>query len=127
MFNPDRANHLQGKNLRRLIEEVRKEFFARSAGEIDDDGDGQVNFLRVVIIEVYADLSTDARIAVLADVMRATEEIVFDRGAKDIYSRSDTLQAHITDFICEIVYQELMNDPAVMIESENREALLHLD
>jgi hypothetical protein len=122
MFDPDGANQLRGENLRRLIDEVRHEFFARSAQKIGD-GYCQVNSARIVTIEVYVGLSVDAQIAIVTDIMRASDEIVFDRDAEDIFSRSDTPQAHITDLICEVVYQELMDDPQVIMEDESREAL----
>ncbi len=122
MCDPDGANQLQGESLRRLVREVRREFFTRGAEEIGD-GYRQVNSARVVTIEVYDRLSIDAQIAIAADLMRANEEVVLRRDAEEVFTRSDTARACIADLICEVVYQELMDDPLVMMENENREAL----
>jgi hypothetical protein len=122
MFDPDNASLLHGASLRSFIDEVRCEFFARRAREVGH-GYQQVNSTRVVTIEVYDDLSVDAQAAIAADVVRAKDEIVLIRNAEEVFTSSDTPQAYIADLICEVVYQELMDDPSVVIEDESRKAL----
>jgi hypothetical protein len=122
MVDPDNASQLHGASLRRFIDEVRREFFARRAREVGD-GYQQINSARVVTIEVYDDLSVDAQAAIAADVVRAKDEIVLIRNPEEVFTRSDTPQAYIADLICEVVYQELMDDPSVVMEDESREAL----
>jgi hypothetical protein len=122
MFDPDNASQLQGASLRRFIDEVRCEFFGRLAREVGHAYQ-QINSARVVTIEVYDALSVDAQAAIAADVVRAKDEIVVVRNAEDVFARSDTPQAYIADLICEVVYQELMDDPSVAMEDESREAL----
>jgi hypothetical protein len=123
MFDPDGINQLRGGNVRRLVEEVRREFFARNAEEFSH-GYQLVNSARVVAIEVYDRLSADAQVAIIADLMQADEQYVLQRNTGDIYARADTAQAHITDLVCELVYDQLMDDPLVVMENESREALL---
>jgi hypothetical protein len=122
MWDPDGANHSRGENLQRLVREVRQEFFARDARE-SGRGYQQINSTRVVTIEVYDRLSVDAQIAVAEDLMRASDEVLLHRSAEEVFSRSDTPQACIADLICELVYQELMDDPLVIMENEARESL----
>jgi hypothetical protein len=122
MPNFDAGNQIQGDSLRRLVGEVYREFFDRATRSISG-GCLQVNSIRVAAVETYSRLSIDAQVAVVADLMRSTDEIVLERSAIDIFDRSDTPHAHITDLICEVVCQELMNDPVVAMENESREAL----
>lgn len=126
MFNPDDANQLQGENLRCLIEEVRREFFARSAQGVEDKP-RRDSSARVVSIEVYDGLSINAQVAITADVLLANEEIVLERDGDDIVSCADTARSFIADVVCEIVFQELMNDPLVAMENDSREAMFDLD
>jgi hypothetical protein len=122
MFDPDGANQPRGDNLRRLVNEVRREFFERGAHEVSD-GYWLVNSARVVAIEVYDRLSIEAQIRVVVDLMQTNAQYVLSRDTADIFARSDTTQAHIADLICEVVYEELMKDPLVAMENESREAL----
>jgi hypothetical protein len=126
MFNPDGANQLQGENLRRLVNEVRREFFARSAQGIRDRP-RRINSARIVATEVYDGLSINAQAAITADVLLANEQIVLERDGVDIVSCADTARSFVADVVCEIVYQELMNDPVVVMEDESREAMFDLD
>jgi uncharacterized membrane protein len=123
VFDPDGVNQVQGENLRRLIEEVRRVFFMRSASRQIGETCSHINSISVVAIEVYEALSTDARLAIVADVMRAAEDVVLERDSEEIVSCSDTARSFIADLLCEIVYQDLMNDPLVMAEEESRQAL----
>jgi hypothetical protein len=116
LFDPDGANQLPGENLRRLINEVRGEFFSRGARQSTDSA-------QVVAIEVYDGLSVDAQVAVAADLLKSDYGTVLDRDVEDIFTASDTPQAIITDLICEIVCQELLCDPLVVMENEGREAM----
>ncbi len=74
-------------------------------------------------METYGRLNPDAQAAVVADIVRSGEEITFRRGTFEIFDRSDTLHAYITDLVCEFVCHELMHDPEIFIENEKREAL----
>jgi hypothetical protein len=120
MSNPDRAVRPRGEALCRLIDEVRREFFARGSRHSDPTEDGSV---RSVSIEVHDRLSIDAQLAVMADLVRYEAEIVLVRDAEDVFAASDTPRAYLADLTCEIVYQELMSDPVVMMEDESRAAL----
>jgi len=121
-LDPDGANQLQGESLQRLVDEVRSEFFARNALDVGP-GYEQVNSARVVAIEVYDRLSVDAQVAIAAELVRANEEVLLEREALEIFTTSDSPRSHIADLICEVVYQELMDDPLVLMENETREAL----
>lgn len=123
MFEPDGANRLRGENLWHLIEEVRYQFFSQSP-ETNRTRYRQASSARIVTIEVYAGLSFESRVAIVADLMRASEEMVLSRDARDVFAHSDTPQAYITDLVCEVVYQELMRDPEVIMEDESRAAML---
>jgi hypothetical protein len=116
MFDPDGPNRLPGENLRHLVDEVRREFFSRGAQQYRDS-------TRVVAIEVFDGLSVDAQVAIAADLVRADFGMVLDRDVEDIFKASDTPQAIVVDLVCEIVCQELFNDPIVVMENEHREAL----
>jgi hypothetical protein len=119
MFDPS-SSSIEGAHLRRLVDEVRRDFFSRDAMDVGD-GYQQVNSARVVTSEVLGQLSIDAQTAIAADLMRAVNETVLQRDADEIFTRADTAQAHITDLICEVVYQELMTDPIVARENKSRE------
>jgi hypothetical protein len=126
MFNPDGANQLQGENLRRLVDEVRREFFARGTQGIRDRP-RRISSARVVTIEVYDGLSIDAQAAITADALLANDEIILHGDGGDVFACSDTARAFVADLICEIVCQELMNDPLVVMENDSREAMFDLD
>lgn len=115
MFDPDSANQLPGEHVRRLVDEVRREFFARVPSCPD-------SFTRVVTIEVLDDLSVDAQVAVAGDILREEGSLALKREAEEIFATADTPQAVLVDLICEVVCQELLNDPVVLIENEMREA-----
>jgi hypothetical protein len=121
-MNPDGPNQLQGEHLRRLVQEARNEFFLRSPRKVGG-GYEQINSARIVIVEVYSRLSIDAQVAIVSDVMRASEELVLDRNPDAIFATSDTPQAFITDLLCELIYQQLMDEPLVAFEEAAREAL----
>jgi hypothetical protein len=121
-MNPDGPNHLQGEHLLRLVQQVRNEFFLRAPRDVGN-GYEQINSARVVTVEVYGRLSVDAQVAILADVMRSNEELTFDRNPEAIFATSDTPQTFITDLLCELVYQQLMDEPRVAFEEAAREAL----
>ncbi len=123
MFDPDAVHEFQGESLRRLVEEVRRVFFSRSAARTISESCRHINSISVVANEVYEGLSIDAQVAIAVDVMRASEDIVLERDSEDIVSSSDTARSFVADLICEIVYQELMNDPLVVAEEESRQAL----
>jgi hypothetical protein len=123
MPNLDGTNQMKGENLTRLVDEVYREFFDRRARAIGE-GCLHVNSVRVATVEIYSRLSIDAQVAVMVDLMRTTDEVLFDRSSAEIFDCSDTLHTHITDLVCEVVCQELMNDPAVAMENESRETLL---
>jgi hypothetical protein len=123
MFDPDGVQLLQGESLRRLVAEVRHVFFSRSAARTIGESCRHINSISVVANEVYEGLSIDAQVAIAADVMRATDDIVLERDSQDIVSCSDSARSFVADLICEIVYQQLMNDPLVVAEEESRQAL----
>jgi hypothetical protein len=120
MSDPDSANLLRADNLQRLVDEVRREFFDRRAREVGTNYE-QVNSVRLVTIEVYDRLAAEAQAAIASDIVCSQDEIALVRDPADIFRRSDTPQAHIADLICEIVYQQLLNEPAVAMENEYRE------
>jgi hypothetical protein len=118
----DVADRMQGENLQRLVKEVHREFAEKRTRRVGD-GCVQVVSVRVAAVEAYSRLPTDVQVAVMVDVMRNAHDRVLSRRAADIFSRADTLDAYFTDLICEVVSQELMNDPIVMMENESREVL----
>jgi hypothetical protein len=115
VFDPDGANQLPGESIRRLVNEVRREFFSRGEGRSSDS-------IQVVAIEVYDGLSVDAQATVATDLLQDCD-VVLDRNAEEIFAASDTPQAIIVDLICEVVCHELSGDPLVVMENENREAM----
>lgn len=119
MFDPDGANILHGESLRYLVEEVRTEFFARAYQ--GSGGDPEASSARGVTIDVYDRLSIDAQVAITADLVRANEQLVLDGDPTEIFATADTARAYIGDLICEIVHRELMRDPLVAMENENRQ------
>jgi hypothetical protein len=115
VFDPDGANQLRGEHVRRLVNEVRREFFARVPSCPESS-------TRVVAIEVLDELSVEAQVAVAGDILREDGSIALKREAEEIFAVSDTPQAVLVDLICEVVCQELLSDPVVLIENEMREA-----
>jgi hypothetical protein len=122
MFSPDRENLLQGEHLRCLIDEVRQEFLARDARQIGEDYI-QVNSVKLVLSEVFAALSVDAKVAITTDLVRLNEESDLRRRPEEVFSSSDSAPAYISDLICELVHQELLNYPEIRLENDYREAL----
>ena len=118
----DRPRVIEGGDLRLLIKEVRREFFARAACETFGDTQ-QINSVRVVAIEVFDGLSVEAQLAVVADLVRVDQEPILHRSTEDIFAASDSPLAFIADLVCEVVWQVLMDDPVVPMENEEREPL----
>lgn len=123
MVDRDHAASIEGDHLRRLVNEVVAEFRAREACDHFERGFKQVNSVRVVTSEVFEDLSLDAQLGVLGDLLQHTDRIVFERSKDEIFEASDTPSAFITDVACEVVWQLVNEDPVVRMEDEAREEL----
>lgn len=122
MYDPDGVVAPEGRHLCRLIDEVRREFFGRRPIIVFDGGMRQVNSVRVVTLDVFDSLSLDARLAVVRDLLSRNELFVIERAGECVFQASDTPSSHITDLVCEVVWQTLRDEPLVRIEDEEREA-----
>jgi hypothetical protein len=123
MCDPDGLHAPEGTDLERLIAEVRRRFLACPAYEEFDEGLRQVNSLRVVALEVYDDLSVDAQLAVIADLISRNRELKLHRLPAEVFIASDSPMAYITDVVCEVIWQSLIDDPSIRMEDEAREAI----
>jgi len=121
MLDPDKATRAEGDHLDRLIQEVKREFFARSASTSFEGGFREANTLRVVAVEVLEGLALEAQIATLSDLFLRNECLVLRRDAADIFVTADSPAGVLTDLVCEVVWQLLIEDPLIQMEDEARE------
>jgi len=123
MTNSVHYSAVEGDSLLDFVESVRFEFRKRDAYSSDPNGLRFINSVRSIAVELFDLLSDDQKVVIVRDLIVGNDEILLLRPFVEVFETAGSPADYITDLICEIVWQVLMEEEDIRHEDKARQSL----
>jgi hypothetical protein len=120
------STHTGSRELSRFVDAVRREYRQRPPFDELSDGARLANTTRVVACQVLEELPAAQRCAIAAG-LHDLDRVALLRDPDEIFQAAENPADVVFDLICEVCWQQLVEEPAIRVEDEIRSILTEVE